>query len=345
MPLIHSLTAEELAEACLELKAHRFRARQVWNWLYVQAVSQWPEMKNVPEALRAALAGHFSLESAVPVEMIGEPDATRKILAQLIDGEQIEEVLIPAGKRRTVCVSSQVGCRYLCAFCASGQAGFRRDLEAGEMVGQVLVARRLYGARPSHVVFMGIGEPFDNYDAVLRAVRIINDEAGLNIGARRITISTCGIVPGIRQLAEEGLQVELSVSLHTTDDDERSALMLVSRKYPLAELLDACGEYSSRTGRIVTFEYTLIKGVNDSDDHARALAHALAPLKCRVNLIPLSPVDEYPGEPSSLATANRFIDHLSLHHINATLRASKGASLKAACGQLRYRHPHEDRTE
>jgi len=325
-----------MADVCQQLGQPAYRASQLWNWLYVAQCTDWSEMKNLPAALRADMGARFALPSAVPIHTEGPAAATRKILVQLHDGEAIEEVLIPAAERRTVCVSSQAGCRYRCAFCASGQAGFRRQLEAGEMVGQVLVAARAYGERPTHVVFMGIGEPFDNYDNVLKAIRIINDPDGLGIGARRITVSTCGLIPGIQRLARESLQIELSVSLHAPTDDLRAQLMPVNRKFPLKNLLAACKAYSAATGRIITFEYTLIHGVNDTPGHARELTRLLSSLPCRVNLIPLSQVEEFRGEPSSPETARMFIDVLDKAGINATLRASKGGSLKAACGQLRY---------
>jgi 23S rRNA (adenine2503-C2)-methyltransferase len=295
-------------------------------------------MKNLPGPLRDRLAEHFRLRAATIIETRGAPGATRKLLLELGDGERIEAVLIPAGKRTrpTVCVSSQVGCRFRCAFCASGQAGLRRNLEPGEMVAQALLAASVEHRPPSHVVFMGIGEPLDNVEAVLKAVRIINDHNGLDIGARRITISTCGIIPGIRRLQREGLQVELSVSLHAPTDALRSSLMPVNRKYPLRALLEACEGYARETKRIVTFEYTLIKGVNDSETHADQLARLLTPLPCRVNLIPMSPVEEYRAEPSPRPASARFGAILGKAGINTTLRASKGSRLKAACGQLRH---------
>lgn len=321
---------------CLQLGQPAYRASQLWNWLYVRQCAAWAEMKNLPASLRGDLDARFTLQPVAPLRTDGVAGDTQKLLVQLNDGEAVEEVLIPAPARRTVCVSSQAGCRYHCAFCASGQAGFRRHLEAGEMVGQVLCAARTYGERPTHVVFMGIGEPLDNYDCVLKAVRIINDPDGLGIGARRITISTSGLIPGIQRLAGEGLQIELSVSLHAPSDELRSRLMPVNRQFPLPELLAACRLYAETTKRIITFEYTLIRGVNDTLHHARELVKCMAGIPGRVNLIPLSPVQEFHGEPSSPEAARMFIDHLSAAGINATLRLSKGCALKAACGQLRY---------
>ena len=299
-------------------------------------------MTNLPVDLRRRLAEGFSMAPASVRETLGAPGDTRKVLLELRDAECVEEVLIPGGgprgkTRRTVCISTQVGCRFHCAFCASGQGGFRRNLEAGEIVGQVLIAGNLFGEPPTHVVFMGIGEPLDNVDAVLKAVSIINDPDGLRIGARRITISTCGLVPGMERLAEEGIQVELSVSLHAPDDALRSTLMPANRTYPLALLVEACRAYTGKTGRIVTFEYTLIDGVNDSPGQARDLAALIGGFPCRVNLIPLSAVPEYEGRPPAAETAGRFAEMLEGAGINTTLRMSRGSSIEAACGQLRLR--------
>lgn len=336
MNLIHNLSRKELITACAEMGLPRFRADQIWHWLYISRVSSWDAMRNIPIKLQAELAERFSFNAAVLESVDGDPFSTRKILVKLSDGEMVETVLIPAANRRSVCISSQAGCAFKCSFCASGQAGLNRNLETAEIVGQVLLAAEIYGEKPSHIVFMGIGEPFDNYDNVLRAVRIINDSDGLKIGARRITISTCGVIPGIAQLADEGIQVELSVSLHAPTNELRSQLMPVNKKYPLPDLMQACRKYSEKTGRIITFEYTLIKGVNDSVDDANRLVRLIKKLPSRVNLIPLSEVKEFNGETSPDEVANMFVDLLEKSGINATLRQSKGSKIKAACGQLRY---------
>ena len=339
LPLIHGLTRDQLTEICRELDQPAYRARQIWDWLYHRFAADWSEMKNIPLGLRQALAQRLSLASATVTRSQNEAGAgtTTKWLITLPDGDGVEEVLIPARGRTTVCVSSQVGCRFNCAFCASGKAGFRRNLEAGEIVGQVIVAVRSLGATPSNLVFMGMGEPLDNYDAVLSAVRIINDPEGLSLGARRITISTCGIIPGIQRLAQEGLQVELSISLHAPDDALRSRLLPVNRKYPLDDLLEACRTYAEQTGRLITFEYTLIQGINDSPEQARKLARILRPIHARVNLIPLSAVAEFEGRASPASVMGEFFNELKRARINATLRMSKGGSVDAACGQLRRR--------
>jgi 23S rRNA (adenine2503-C2)-methyltransferase len=336
MHLIHGLPLPELRALADEHGQPDYRAVQLWHWLYARRVRSWDAMTNLPQRWRDRLSGEYSLEPATVRSTQSADRGTRKLLVGLPDGDAVEEVLIPAAGRRTVCVSSQVGCRYRCAFCASGQAGFRRQLEAGEIVGQVLLAGDVYGDPPTHVVFMGIGEPFDNYNAVMTSIRIINDGEGLAIGARRITISTCGVIPGIERLAQEGLQVELSVSLHAPTDALRSSLMPANRVYPLRDLLETCRDYTRQTRRIVTFEYTLVDGINDTPIHARELVQRLAGFPCRVNLIPLSPVEEFGAAASKPAAAELFVRELARARINATLRDSRGVDLKAACGQLRF---------
>jgi len=336
--LLHGLSREEIVRVCADLGQPQYRAQQIWRWLYHQYAENWSAMKNVPEQLRGELAGRFLLEPLPAVKEQTEAGAgsTSKFLLKLPDEECVEIVFIPAKGKTTLCISSQVGCKYKCAFCASGMGGFKRNLSAGEIVGEVVLTAKKLGGTPAHVVFMGMGEPLDNYDNVLQAVRIINDAEGLSIGARKITISTCGIIPGLERLAKEGLQVELSVSLHAPDDALRSKLMPVNKIYPLADLLAACRQYAEQTGRLITFEYTLIKGVNDSKEQAGQLARILEKIHSRVNLLLLSPVAEFEGRAPSAETAKMFISTLEKAHINATLRVSKGGNINAACGQLRY---------
>lgn len=331
--MIHGLLPDELRAWLAEQGEKPFRAAQIWEWLYRKGARDWETMSNLPKGLRAKLADAFVIDPAVELERQGED--TCKLLLKLADGQLVEEVLIPAPGRRTVCVSSQVGCKFACAFCASGQSGFRRNLEAGEIVAQVLLAGEVYQDRVSHVVFMGIGEPFDNYENVIRAARILNHPDGPGISARRITISTCGVLPGIRRLAEEPEQFELSVSLHAADDALRSRIMPVNGKYPLDELLRTCREYTKRTGRIITFEYTLVRDLNDRAADAERLARLLGVFPCRVNLIPLSPVDGFEGEAPRPETAQLFVRVLGRAGINTTVRRSKGTGANAACGQLR----------
>ncbi len=315
-----------------------FRAGQLVKWLYGGAAS-FDAMTNLPSPLRRRLAESYAdLDATARLEERGRADVgTSKLLLRLADGECVESVVIPARDRATVCVSCQVGCAFGCAFCASGAMGFTRNLTRGEIVAQALRAAESIGRRPDNVVFMGIGEPMSNYDEVLGAIRTLNDPAGLGIGARRITVSTCGVVPGIRRLASEGLQIELSVSLHAPTDAQRSELMPVNRRWPLAELLAACADYTAATDRIVTFEYTLVRGFNDSPRDARELVRLLRPLKCRVNLIPLNPTAHFAGETPPESTLHGFRDYLMDAHVNATLRVSRGGGIDAACGQLRLR--------
>ncbi len=340
-PLIYDFPLMSIEAACRELGEPAYRARQLWAWLYRRGAADWDTMRNLPASLRQALADRYRLEAGTIVRAQAEagPGSTTKWLVSLSDGERVETVLIPARGRTTLCVSSQVGCAYRCAFCASGQAGIRRDLSPGEIVGQVMLAARTLGAAPSHLVLMGMGEPLANYEAVLQAIRTVNHPDGLGLGARRITLSTCGLVPGIRRLAGEGLQVELSVSLHAPDDALRSRLMPVNRVHPLADLIEACRAYGEQTGRLITFEYVLIRGVNDAPGQARGLARLLRPVRARVNLIPLSPVREFEGRPPEAPVVARFLDILAQAGLNATVRRSKGAGIQAACGQLRLDHP------
>ena len=338
-PLIHGLLPGDLAGFVAERGHKSFHARQAWDWLYCRRVAGFAAMSNLPGSLRQELAEAFDFEPFVSGIAPGpgwREGGARKLLLELRDAERIETVLSPSERFRALCVSSQVGCAWACAFCASGQAGFVRNLQAAEMVGQVLAVASVTGQAPTHVVFMGIGEPLENYDSLLRAIRILNDPDGLAIGARRITISTCGLPEGIARLAREKLQVELSVSLHAADDDLRSRLMPVNRRYPLDALMEACAHYRKETGRIITFEYVMIRDVNDSIEQAKALLQRLKGVGgARVNLIPLSAVAEFEGQASSSSAVRRFKTILENAGINATVRLSRGLEHHAACGQLR----------
>ena len=334
---LQGLFPEELEDLCRAAGQPAFRGRQLWQWLQVQGATGWGQMGNLPKALKETLAETHTPEPARILKESGDPGGTRKWLIGLDDGEAVETVRIPARDRNTVCVSTQVGCRMGCAFCASAKCGFARSLSAGEIAAQVQLAASALGRRPDNVVYMGMGEPFDNYDEVLRSVRILNHPDGLNIGARRITISTCGVIPGIRRLAGEGIQVELSVSLHAPNPETRRKLMPVENKHPMGELLRECAEYTAKTKRHITFEYTLVKGVNDSARDAEELAGRLGRFPCRVNLIPLSPVDEFTGEAPPRAAMEAFLRTLENRGVEGTLRESKGKGVDAACGQLRRR--------
>ena len=336
--LAWSLLPPDWLEVCAVARQPAFRARQIWRWLYQERVESWEAMTNLPAAWRQALAPAFPLSPWLAEERQVAADGVTKLLLTCRDGQAIETVLIPSDERLTLCVSTQAGCAFGCAFCATGRGGYVRNLDAGEIVGQYMAASRAAAPRRlTHLVVMGMGEPFANYDATLRAVRIFNAYDGIGIGARRITLSTCGVVPGIRRLAGENLQVELSVSLHAPTDELRSAIMPVNRQWPLSELLAACADYTERTGRIITFEYTLVAGLNDSPAHADALLACIRPVRGRVNLIPLSPVEGYAGHPPPPESCEAFARRLSQGGVNVTLRQSRGGGIDAACGQLRLR--------
>ncbi len=339
LALIHGLFPEEVSAVAAEIGVAKYRSAQIWDWLYRKYAASWADMKNIPLTLQDQLASTFSIDSALPNNnpaITFDGKQTTKLLMKLPDGDSVETVIIPSKERRTICVSCQVGCKFKCAFCASGQAGFRRNLEVGEIVGQVVAAARIIGGKPSNIVFMGMGEPFDNYDAVLKAARIMNQKDGLNIGARHITISTSGVIAGIKRLATEGIQFELSVSLHSADNAIRSKLMPVNSVYPLEDLIRACGQYTEATNRVITFEYTLISNVNDSAADIHKLIKLLSPLKCKINLLTLNAVKEFSGTPSDITRARNILGSLVESGITTTLRLSKGDSINAACGQLRF---------
>jgi 23S rRNA (adenine2503-C2)-methyltransferase len=314
-----------------------FRADQILQCLYRDFIKSWDEATTLPLSFREELKVEFPLEIPETAAADKSDDGTEKLLLRYPDGSLVETVVIPAQGRLTQCVSSQVGCPMGCSFCASGVKGLARSLSADEIVGEVLAGRER--GTLTNLVVMGMGEPFMNYDETMRALKIINAGRGLNLGARHITISTCGVVPGFARMAAEGLQFELSVSLHAPNDALRSQLMPVNKRWPLEELLEACRLYTEKTKRIITFEYTLIKGVNDSKECARELVSILRRFPCKVNLIPLSPVEHRPDfETPPEETLLMFLDVLMKARIQTMLRRSRGKSVSAACGQLRMRN-------
>ncbi|MHB0859502.1 MAG: 23S rRNA (adenine(2503)-C(2))-methyltransferase RlmN [Anaerolineae bacterium] len=319
----------------------RFRAAQVWRWLYHAMVTDPEAMSNLPGELRALLAQRTRVGVLAPVDCSASEDGlTEKVLFQTGDGQYIETVLMRYEARNTICVSSQVGCPVGCGFCATGQSGFVRNLDAGEMVAQVLhFARAL---RPvgqvTNVVLMGMGEPLLNYDAVWRAIGVLHDSEGLGLGARRFTLSTAGVVPGIDRMAAEPLEVGLAVSLHAPDDALRDRLVPLNRRYDIGSILDACRRYIDRTGRRVTFEYALIRDVNDSQQHARRTAALLRGLLCHVNLIAVNATAGSGCEPSSWERMLAFQETLLDQHVQTTVRQSRGQEIQAGCGQLRGAH-------
>jgi 23S rRNA (adenine2503-C2)-methyltransferase len=318
----------------------RYRAAQLWEWLYQHKVGSFDEMHTLPQTLRMQLTANTLLTR---LELVGELHSsdgeTSKYLFQLPDGQFIETVLMSYdGVRRTACISTQAGCAMGCVFCATGQMGFARHLSHGEIIDQALyVARALQasGERLSNVVLMGMGEPFHNYENSLRSLRMLTDETGLHIGQRHITVSTVGIVPAIRQFAEEGLQVTLAVSLHAATDTERSALLPINHRWPLADLLEAVRVYIARTGRRVTFEWASIAEENDTPEQAHALGNLLAGLNCHLNLIPLNPTSGYGGTSANAHHLNRFVQIVESYGILCTVRVRRGIDINAGCGQLK----------
>jgi 23S rRNA (adenine2503-C2)-methyltransferase len=337
------LTLPQLEDFVLSLGEPSYRADQLYKWLYSSLATEFEEMSNLPRALRQRLAEVADLHTLRPVMSTRSSDGlTRKVLFALPDGETIEAVLMLYDDRRTVCLSSQVGCPVGCAFCATGKSGFVRNLSSGEILEQVLHFQRElrdHGQRVTNVVFMGMGEPLLNYEATWEAVQRLTDPRGINLGARRITISSIGVVPAIQRLIGERSQVGLAVSLHAPTDDLRRTLIPLAAKYPLRELMDVCGDYVERTGRRVTFEYALIAGVNDSLQQARQLAHLLKGLLCHVNLIPLNPIEDSSWQASSPEQVRAFQGELRRLRVNATTRLRRGADIEAGCGQLRSRLP------
>jgi 23S rRNA (adenine2503-C2)-methyltransferase len=336
---LRGLTLEELQESLKVWKQPAFAGRQIFSWIYRRKAIDFDSMSDLSKDSRSLLKENFTINGPDLVETQTSSDGTKKFLFKLKDANLIEAVMIPTDKRLTGCISSQAGCKFKCAFCASGISGFRRNLETEEIVGEVFALKNNSADNGlTHIVFMGTGEPLDNYDNVLKAIRIINSKFGFNIGARRITISTCGIIPGIKKLSQEGMQIELSVSLHAADDKTRNLLMPVNKVYPLKELLAACRYYVERTNRQVTFEYVLIKGLNCGLQDSLNLSKILRGLNCKINLIASNPVKESGFIPPNKLQALAFRQSLLKSGIKATLRKERGKDIDAACGQLRLRY-------
>ena len=332
---ITSMTLEEITEALREMGEPAFRGKQVFTWLHRGAAS-FDEMTNLSKALREKLAEVFFITCPqVACKQVSRLDGTVKYLWKLGDGNCIETVLMHYHHGNTVCISSQVGCRMGCAFCASTIGGKVRNLTASEMLDQVMFTQLDSGEAVSNIVLMGIGEPLDNLDTVLRFLELVNHPDGLNIGMRHISLSTCGLIPGIRRLGELGLQLTLSVSLHAPDSETRSKIMPVNRAYDVEELFGACRWYFQKTGRRISFEYAMIDGVNDHDWQADLIAKNVRGMPAHVNLIPLNDVRESPWKPSRRLSA--FQERLESHGLTATVRRSLGGDIDAACGQLRKR--------
>jgi 23S rRNA (adenine2503-C2)-methyltransferase len=337
------LLLSEIQEQLRPLGEPSYRAGQITGWLYEKRAKAIDEMTNLPRSLRTWLAETFSMGKIDLVRVLGARDSTRKFLFRLADGNLIESVLIPASPalygepsdRRTICVSTQVGCAYGCKFCASGLEGFSRNLLANEIVDQLIGVEDAAGEKIDNVVFMGMGEPLANFENLMRAIRIISARWALAIGARRITVSTSGLAPQIRKLAEEPLQIRLAVSLHGATDEVRSRIMPINRRYNIETLLSACDYYNAHKKQRLTFEYILIAGVNDSDQQARLLSRHARRLSAKVNLIPYNNVSGLPWSRPSESRQEKFLSILRAEAIPATLRREKGHDIQAACGQLR----------
>lgn len=333
---IKSMDEAQLQAYFEQLGEKKFRASQVYQWLHQKLVTDFEQMTNLPESLRKTLKENCRLTALTAERVqVSQIDGTSKYLFKLYDGNLIESVLMKYHHGNSVCISSQVGCRMGCRFCASTQGGRVRNLTAGEIANEVYAAARDTGERVSHIVLMGIGEPLDNFDHVMDFLSIISSPNGVNIGMRNISLSTCGLVPMIYKLAERHLGLTLSVSLHAPTDEMRSSMMPVNDVYPVEQLIRACRDYQQETGRRVSFEYSMVNGVNDSPQTARRLAQLIKGMGAHVNLIPINPVDGSPYSATDAANVKRFQTLLTELGVNATVRRRLGTDISAACGQLR----------
>lgn len=341
---ISSLSFNELSEKIAQMGLAKFRAKQIYEWLHKKNVDSFDKMTNLDKALRQKLSEEFSI--SVPVisrKLVSKLDGTVKYLFEFADGECVESVVMRYKYGNTICVSTQVGCAMGCTFCASTKAGRVRNLTAGEILGQIYRAQTDIGERISHIVLMGIGEPLDNFDNVIKFIDMVSNEQGLNIGQRNISLSTCGIVPKIYELAQLGLQITLSISIHSPTDELRSSMMPINKKYPISELIEACRSYVKTTGRRISFEYSLIKGVNDSPKCAEKLCELLRGMLCHVNLIPVNTIEQSSYRKSDKDAIEEFKKIIEKHKITATVRRKLGADINAACGQLRRESKQLDR--
>ena len=343
---IRAYEYEELQKELERLGEKPFRAKQIYEWLHVKLADRFDEMTNLSVKLREKLAEEYDI---FPVQMAerqqSKLDGTNKFLFRLYDGNMVESVLMRYKHGNSVCISSQAGCRMGCVFCASTIGGLKRNLSASEMLGQIYQIQKIIGERVSNVVIMGTGEPLDNYNNFLKFIHILTDEHGLNISQRNVTVSTCGIVPKILELAEERLQITLALSLHGSTQEKRRKLMPVANKYELGEVLSACDTSFKKTGRRVTFEYSLVHEVNDTDEDAKELSELLAPRNCHLNLIPVNPVKERSFQRPSRKSALNFKNKLEKSGINVTIRREMGSDIDGACGQLRRRYEEETMNE
>jgi 23S rRNA (adenine2503-C2)-methyltransferase len=336
--LFFDLTFEDLTNLLNEWEEPSYRATQIWQSSYSNLIESPESFSNIPKSLRSKLIDHLSFTGLNRIDEIQSTDGqTTKTLFELQDGKKIETVLMDYTKRHTLCISSQAGCAMNCCFCATGQMGFSRNLTPGEIIEQVIYITRILQARGesvTNIVFMGMGEPFHNYDAVMGAIQTLNHEKGLNLGARRFTISTVGLIPGIERFTQENSQVNLAVSLHSTNNDLRTSMMPINRKYPIEDLIESCRNYFQTTKRRVTFEWALIHEVNDTIAEAQKLAGLLEGITCHVNVIPLNPTHGFDGQKSEKDRVLAFKKALESHGIPCTVRMRRGIDIQAGCGQL-----------
>ena len=333
---LKSMTLEELTRAVWEMGEKPFRARQLYQWMHQKLAADYDEMTNLPKGFREKLKEQEPLTVLTLEErLVSKLDGTEKYLFSLSDGNVIESVLMRYRHGNSVCISSQAGCRMGCRFCASTLGGLMRNLLPSEMLEQVYRIQSVTGERVSHLVVMGTGEPLDNYENLLRFLHLLTDENGLNISQRNVTVSTCGLVEKIRSLADEKLQITLALSLHASSQEKRKELMPVAYKYELGEVLDACRYYFQQTGRRVTFEYSLVNGVNDTEEEAERLSKLIKDMNCHVNLIPVNPIAERDYTPSKEGRIAAFKNKLEKNRINVTIRREMGRDIQGACGQLR----------
>ncbi len=336
---IKSQSLSELKKTMEGLSEKPFRAKQIYEWLHKKQADSFQEMTNLSVSLREKLERNCSVMSLKVVEVqTSKLDGTQKYLFALPDGNVVESVLMKYRHGNSVCISSQVGCKMGCRFCASTIDGWTRNLLPSEMLDQVYKIQKLSKERVSNVVVMGTGEPLDNYDNLLRFIHMLSDENGLHISQRNITVSTCGIVPRMYDLAEENLQITLAISLHASNQQKREELMPVAKKYSLEELMEACRNYFKKTGRRLTFEYSLVGGENDSQEDAEELAHLIKGLNCHINLIPVNPIKERSYVQSDKKVIANFQNKLEKYQINVTIRREMGSDIDGACGQLRRRY-------
>jgi len=339
---LYDLDLQDLQALLKEWGQPAYRAAQLWEWLYVHLAASVDDMTNLPAALRQRLASDTSIDTPHPLATVKSADGrTRKHLLRLHDGETVEAVLMYYRRRRTACISTQVGCALACPFCATGQMGFHRDLSVGEITAQALhFARQLRpaGKRLTNVVLMGMGEPLLNYEASVAAIRRLSAQPGFRLGQRRITLSTVGIVPAIKRLADEKLQTTLAISLHAATDPLRDEMVPANKRWGLDALFSACHDYVTKTGRRITFEWALVEGLNDTPEQAHALAARLTGLLAHVNLIPVNPTPAYKGQVPSRDKVDAFAAELSRRHVPHTTRLRRGLDIDAGCGQLRQRH-------